>query len=105
MPEQDECRGTEVGETRSRAGSDQVPSLEFHKFVISEGFLLKSILALLDRFLGFLFPSVRAHFEENISTPVQANSNCCLVLDFIKLFHRVMELKRVVRRSLQQARS
>lgn len=66
MPEQDECRGTEVGEMGSRAGSDQVPSLDFHKFVILREGVLKSILALPDGSLGFLFSLIQAHFEENI---------------------------------------
>lgn len=42
LPEQDECRDAEVGKMRSRAGSDQVPSLELHKFVISGSFFGKA---------------------------------------------------------------
>lgn len=38
LPEQDECGGTEAGEMGSRAGSDQVPSLKFQKFVILKVF-------------------------------------------------------------------
>lgn len=77
----------------AEAGSDdQVPSLEFRKFVISgAGRVLKSILALPGGSLGFLFSWIQAHFEENISIPVQVNSSCCLVLDYMKLFHRVIK--------------